>query len=107
MIGRPYAPVTACHRGFSAARIARTGGCALRHFPLQIAGGSTIADRNQSSRQMKLTNVLHLRHWRIGVLVCFLVAMSITPADPMRLLVVAVPLVCVYLLVAFIATRMQ
>ena len=66
-----------------------------------------IDDYIDSSRQVKLTNLLHIRHWKIGILVCFLIAMLITPADPVSMLVIAVPLSCVYLLAAYISARMR
>lgn len=37
-----------------------------------------------------------LKSWRLGVLICFGVAMLCTPADPLSMLLVAVPLCGIY-----------
>lgn len=39
-----------------------------------------------------------LRKWRIAVVVIFIVSMFLTPADPISMLLMAVPLCCLYLL---------
>lgn len=41
---------------------------------------------------------LYVRQWRIAVLIIFLVAMVLTPADPISMLLMAVPLCFLYLL---------
>jgi len=42
-----------------------------------------------------------LRHWRRDVLVCCLLAAAVTPADPISLLIVAVPLTAAWLLIRY------
>ena len=43
-----------------------------------------------------LTVENYLAHWRIAVLVVFVLSMFLTPADPMSMLLMAVPLTVLY-----------
>jgi hypothetical protein len=44
----------------------------------------------------KIDELFELRNWRIGVMLCMVIAALVTPADPFSLFFVAVPLVVVY-----------
>jgi sec-independent protein translocase protein TatC len=54
-------------------------------------------DRTVGSRALdKIDELFELRNWRIGVMICVVIAAFVTPADPFSLFFIAVPLVVVY-----------
>ncbi|HEV7221741.1 MAG TPA: hypothetical protein VGN42_03515 [Pirellulales bacterium] len=44
--------------------------------------------------------LFELRNWRLGVLVCFVTAALVTPADPYSIFIVAIPLSAIYFAIA-------
>jgi hypothetical protein len=55
-------------------------------------GGSSITEKALE----KLDELFQLRNWRIGTMLCVIIAALVTPADPYSLLFVAPPLVVLY-----------
>ena len=43
-----------------------------------------------------LGQVFAYRHWRLGTLACFILSALVTPADPISLFLVAIPLLTIY-----------
>lgn len=50
---------------------------------------------------------LDLKHWRAGVVTCFVIAMFVTPADPISTLLAAAGLCTVYFLAAGLWTGLN
>jgi len=56
---------------------------------------------------MMWSRLLDIKKWPYAVVICFVIAMLVTPAGPGSMLLVAVPLCCLYFLAVGLFTRLK